>query len=118
MSKQMKQERSLFLIDLNQLITAAVFFHWCKLCFFAIVLLMRSRIFLQPNSKKRLPPYFPSDRSKTFFHSPRFSESRYFLIHVALSDLLKVYSFRYCSKIVQPSLKVRGQIQSAVTFGL
>ena len=47
MSKHMKLKRSLFLIDLNQSITAAVFFHWCKLCsFFAIVLLMRSRIFL------------------------------------------------------------------------
>ena len=46
MSKQMKLKRSLFLIDLDQSITAAVFFHWCKLCFFAIVLLMRSRIFL------------------------------------------------------------------------
>ena len=34
MSKQMKLKRSLFLIDLNQSITAAVFFHWCKLCFF------------------------------------------------------------------------------------
>ena len=46
MSKQMKLRRCLFLMDLNQSITAAVFFHWCKLCFFAIVLLMRSRIFL------------------------------------------------------------------------
>ena len=26
----MKLKRSLFLIDLNQSITAAVFFHWCK----------------------------------------------------------------------------------------
>ena len=42
--KQMKLKRCLFLID--QSITAAVFLHWCKLCFFAIVLLMRSRIFL------------------------------------------------------------------------
>ena len=46
MSKQMKLRRCLLLIDLNQSITAVVFFHWCKLCFFAIVLLMRSRIFL------------------------------------------------------------------------
>ena len=46
MSKQMKLKRSLFSIDLNQSITAAVFLHWCKLRFFAIVLLMRSRIFL------------------------------------------------------------------------
>ena len=44
MSKQMKLKRCLFLIDLS--ITAAVFLQWCKLCFFAIVLLMRSRIFL------------------------------------------------------------------------
>ena len=35
-----------FSIDSNQLITAVVFFHWLKLRFFAIVLLMRSRIFL------------------------------------------------------------------------
>ena len=28
------------------LITAVVFFHWLRLCFFAIVLLMRSRMFL------------------------------------------------------------------------
>ena len=42
-----------------------------------------------PNSKTRLPPYFPSAKSKKFFHLPRFPESRYFLIHVALSDLLK-----------------------------
>ena len=34
----------LFVFD--QLITAVVFFHWLRLCFFAIVLLMRSRIFL------------------------------------------------------------------------
>ena len=46
MSKQMKLKRCLFSMDLNQSITAAMFFHWCKLCFFAIVLLMRSRIVL------------------------------------------------------------------------
>ena len=46
MSKQMKLRRCLLLIDLNQSITAPVYFHWCKLCFFVIVLLMRSRIFL------------------------------------------------------------------------
>ena len=46
MSKQMKRKHSLCSIDLNQSITATVFLHWCKLCFFAIVLLMRSRIFL------------------------------------------------------------------------
>ena len=46
MSKQMKLKRCLFLIDLKQSITAAVFLQWCKLCFFAILLLMRSRIFL------------------------------------------------------------------------
>ena len=34
MSKQMKLRRCLLLIDLNQSITAAVFFHCCKLCFF------------------------------------------------------------------------------------
>ena len=44
MSKQMKLNCCLFLIDLNQLITAVVFFHWLRLCFFAIVLLMRLRI--------------------------------------------------------------------------
>ena len=32
-------------MNLNQLITTVVFFHWLKLCFSAIVLLMRSRIF-------------------------------------------------------------------------
>ena len=42
----MKLKCCLFSIDLNQSITTAVFFHWCKLCFFAIVLLIRSRIFL------------------------------------------------------------------------
>ena len=41
----MKLECCLFSIDLNQLITAVVFFHSLKLRFFAIVLLMRSRIF-------------------------------------------------------------------------
>ena len=46
MSKQMKLECCLFSIDLNQLITAVVFFHWLKLRFFAIVLVIRSRIFL------------------------------------------------------------------------
>ena len=46
MTKQMKLKRSLCSIDLNQSITPAVFFHWSKFCFFAIVLLMRSRIFL------------------------------------------------------------------------
>ena len=46
MSKQMKLKCYLFSIDLNQLITAVVFFHWLKLRFFAIVLSMRSRIFL------------------------------------------------------------------------
>ena len=46
MSKQMKLNCCLFSIDLNQLITAVVFFHWLRLCFFAIVLLMRSRMFL------------------------------------------------------------------------
>ena len=47
MSKQMKLKRCLFSIDLKQSITTAMFFHCCKLCFFfAIVLLMRSRIFL------------------------------------------------------------------------
>ena len=46
MSKQMKLNCCLFSIDLNQLITAEVFFHWLRLCFFAIVLLMRSRMFL------------------------------------------------------------------------
>ena len=41
------EARVLFLsIDSDQLITAVVFFHWLKLRFFAIVLLMRSRIFL------------------------------------------------------------------------
>ena len=35
-----------FSIDSNQLITAVVFFQWLKLRFFAIVLLMRLRIFL------------------------------------------------------------------------
>ena len=44
MSKQMKLNCCLFSIDLNQLITAVVFFHWLRLCFFAIVLLMRSRM--------------------------------------------------------------------------
>ena len=34
MSKQMKLECCLFSIDLNQLITAVVFFHWLKLRFF------------------------------------------------------------------------------------
>ena len=46
MSKQMKLNCCLFSIDLNQLITAVVFFHWLRLCFFAIELLMRSRMFL------------------------------------------------------------------------
>ena len=46
MSKQMKLNCCLFSIDLNQLITAVVFFHWLRLCFFAIVLLIRSRMFL------------------------------------------------------------------------
>ena len=46
MSKQMKLNCCLFSIDLNQLITAVVFFHWLRLCFFAIVRLMRSRMFL------------------------------------------------------------------------
>ena len=45
MSKQMKLNCCLFSIDLNQLITAVVFSHWLRLCFFAIVLLMRSRLF-------------------------------------------------------------------------
>ena len=34
MSKQMKLNCCLFSIDLNQLITAAVFFHWLRLFFF------------------------------------------------------------------------------------
>ena len=46
MSKQMKLNCCLFSIDLNQLITAVVFFHWLRLCFFAILVLMRSRMFL------------------------------------------------------------------------
>ena len=46
MSKQTKLECCLFSIDLNQLINAVVFFHWSKLRFFAIVPMMRSRIFL------------------------------------------------------------------------
>ena len=46
MSKHMKLNCCLFSIDLNQLITAVVFFLWLRLCFFAIVLLMRSRMFL------------------------------------------------------------------------
>ena len=34
MSKQMKLNCCLFSIDLNQLITAVVFSHWLRLCFF------------------------------------------------------------------------------------
>ena len=45
MSKQMKLECCLLSIDLNQLITAVVLFHWLKLRFFAIVRLIRSRNF-------------------------------------------------------------------------
>ena len=40
MSKQMKLKHCLFSIDLKQSIMPAVFFHWCKLFFVAIVLLM------------------------------------------------------------------------------
>ena len=35
------------------------------------------------------PPDFSNSRSKKSFHFPRFSLSRYFLIHVAFRDLLK-----------------------------
>ena len=39
--------------------------------------------------KKALPPYFPSSKLKIVFHLLLFSQSRYFLIQEAFSDLLK-----------------------------
>ena len=60
----------------------------CKNGSFTDIVFRVSCLFRLP-VKTRLPPYFPSSSLKKPFYFPRLDSSRYFLIQVVLSDLLK-----------------------------
>ena len=53
------------------------------------ILSLSISFFVKITFKKALAPYFPSSELKIVFHLLLFSESRYFLIQEAFSDLLK-----------------------------